>query len=71
MLGEDISSSSDGDDNDDSADESMEPADGHGLDKSLQAQQGNGVQPQQKQPPIIDADGFETVQRPARRRGPR
>ena len=71
MLGEDISSSDEEDVN--SSDESMEPRvpEGQPHDQPTQSQQVNGAQPQQKQAPVIDADGFEVVQRSSRRRGQR
>ena len=71
MLGEDVSSSDE--EGDDSSDESMEPSipNGQPPDPSMQSQQVNSGQPQQKQAPIINTDGFEVVQRPSRRRGQR
>lgn len=66
MIGEDVSSS---DEDDGSGDEPMEPstADGQTAEQSMHAHQLYNSQ--QKKAPIVDADGFETVQRPARRRG--
>ena len=67
MYGEDDSSSS-SDDGDDDQDTAMESDDQppKAVPIAVQSQDHTPIQQ-----PIIDADGFETVQKPSRRRGSR